>query len=351
MRFISRSSHDTFKQCPRKGYWRYLSGPFGEDPQVRGLEEPRGSIQLDLGIAWHTGAEKLLAGEPWEAAWEAAQPLPESLGLAERNWLLAAFMAWDRAKRSEFFDRFEVLHVEKDILVPISPNVTLYTRADALVRERADGSFWVLNWKTAADVKDWNKKWFFDPQGWLEALAAEAELGAEVAGTIYLGVWKGPVWQGKTTSRLIYGYKHHSRSGVTYGTENGGGGVRFPVWEESFPFGDGLAAWINWLDKGFLAKHFVESAPQLRQDKLVEDWLRQVVRRENDIDHALSFPEDEQVNFFEQNWDDTNCGRCPFKDLCLLRSTPEELIKDGFLLPRKRSPRDELEQTLAGEGD
>jgi hypothetical protein len=256
-------------------------------------------------------------------------------------------MAWERAKAEEFHERFEVVTVEEEFEIPISPNVVLYTRADAVLRERADGSHWVLNWKTASDVKDWNRKWFFDPQGWTESLAAEARLGIPVAGTIYLGIWKGPIYQGKTTSRLVYGYKHSTKAGITYGTENGGGGTRFEAWKETFPFGDGLAAWIQWQPKDFLRKYFVESSPQLRQDQLVQDWLQQVVRRENDIDYAMGFPHDERVNFFEQNWGDVNCGRCAFKPLCLQQASPESLLESGLVRARRSSPRDEAEGRVA----
>lgn len=350
MRYISRSSHDTFRECLRKGFWRYLSGPFGQDGNL-GLEETSSNPNLTLGIAWHLGGETFLKGGGWEEAWENVQSLLPQLDEASQNWLLASFLAWERAKRDEFFERFEVLEVEKEFEIPISPNVALYTRADAVVRERGDGSNWVLNWKTASDVKDWNKRWFFDPQGWTEALAAEAELGIRVEGCIYLGIWKGPIWNGRTTSRLVYGYKHQGKNGLTYGTETNSGGTKFEAWKEKFPFGDGLAAWISWLPKDFLSKHFVESAPQMRQDALVEEWLRQTVRWENDIDHALTWPGEERDTFFFQSWSDKNCGRCPFKTLCLKQATPEEMIKDGFLRPRRKSPRDEAAMRAEGEAE
>jgi hypothetical protein len=349
LRYISRSSFDAFRECPRKGFWRYLSGPFGEDSTL-GLEEATGMNQhYALGIVWHSGAEVLLKGGTGQEAYSAAAAVAEVFPLEPywHNWLLAAFLAWERAKREDFFTQWEVLSVEEEFEIPISPNVVLYTRADAVVRSRSDGSCWVLNWKTASDVKDWTKKWFFDPQGWTEALAAESRLGVEISGCIYLGVWKGPMYNGKSTSRLMGGYKHHSKTGVTYGTENGGGGVKFDAARESFPFGEGIAAWVSWLPLDFLAKHFVESAPQLRQDALVEKWLKQLVKQEDAIDYVLDSGSPEDVEtFFWQNWSD-DCGRCSFKDLCLLRSTPEELLKDGFLRPRRRSPRDEAEEAAA----
>lgn len=346
MRYISHSSLNSFRECPRKGYYRYLSGPYGE---VTGLEEPKGNVHLALGIAWHLAAEALLNRVPAVTAYERAiqQLDPETaqlLGGVEMNWLLAACLAWERVEEEEFHEKYEVLSVEEEIEVPITPNVVLYTRADAVLRDRGDGSNWVLNWKTASEVKDWNRKWFFEPQAWTESLAVESKLGVPVAGCIFYGIWKGPFYQGKTTSRLLYGYRYQSRSGpVTYATENNGGGTRFYAPEEKFPFGEGLAAWISWLPKDLLKKHFVESAPQIRQDALVERWLRQLARNEHDIDHLLSTGEPEDLEeFFWQNWSE-DCGRCSFKDLCMLRATPDSMIAEGLLKPRHRSPRDEAE--------
>ncbi len=344
MRYISGSSLKVFRECPRKGYLRYLA-PNGTD--VTGWEEPRGNFHMSLGVAWHLGAEKLLRGESGLEAFSTAKaglsPADaELLGDAEWNWLLAAFLAWERVEQDEFLSKWEVLSVEEEIEVPITPNVTLYTRADGVIRDRADASVWVLNWKTASDVKDWNKKWFFDPQAWTESLAVESKLGVPVAGCIFYGIWKGPIYQGKTTSRLIYGYRYNTRTGTTYATENNGGGTKFSVWQEDFPFGSGVAAWISWLPKEILKKHFVESAPQLRQDPIVESWLKQLARNEHDIDHLLSTGSQEDLEeYFAQHWSDENCSRCCFKNVCMLLAKPEELAKEGLLKPRHKSPRDE----------
>jgi hypothetical protein len=308
------------------------------------------SWHLTLGSAWHLAAEGLLKQVPAE---EAVQPAlaygrANGLGDVELNWLYAATLAWERAAAEDFFQRYNVLSIEEELLTPITSNVTLYTRADAILQDRADGTLWVLNWKTASDVKNWNRKWFFDIQSWTESLAAEAKLQQPVAGCIYYGVWKGPIYNGRINSRLITGYKYVDRTGaITYGTENNGGGKPFSVANEHFPFGDGIPAWINWLPKDFLRKYFVESAPQIRQDDLVEEWLRQVVGKESDIDHILQEgTEEDKQSYFWQNWGETTCSRCAFQSLCLKKSTPESLIAEGMLKPRSRSPRDEAEERV-----
>lgn len=350
MRYISRSSHDTFRECPRKGYWKYLSGPWN-GAEVLGLEEQRDNINLTVGILWHEAAEEMLRSRnPWGAVLAAKNnPLWAAAPVNWQSWLYAAVLAWDRVAADEFHESWEILSIEDEFEIPVSPNVMFYTRADAVVRDRGDGSVWVLNWKTTSDIKDFTKKWFFDPQGWSEAIAAESRLGIEVSGCIYLGVYKGPHYKGDTTSRLIYGYRNNSRAGVTYSTSTNGSAIKFNAWEERFPFGEGLPAWISFLDKDFLKGHFVQSAPQIRQDSLVEDWLRQVVRYENDIDAAMHWPEEDRNSFFYQNWSDHNCGRCAFRDLCLKRATPEGMLEEGLLRPRSKSPRDEAAGRKIGE--
>lgn len=347
MRYISRGSHEAFRTCPRAGYWRYLSGPYGPDG-VLGLEPTSNPSYLALGSAWHIAAEGLLRGESAEESVRPAVEFAkaEGLGDPELNLLLALSLAWERAAGPSFNERYEVVSIEEELVTPLTSNVQLYSRADAILRERSDGTLWVLNWKTAGDVKNWNRKWFYDIQSWTESLAAEAKLGEPVRGCIYLGVYKGPIYQGSTTSRLIYGYKSTSPTGqLSYATETSGKATRFPVWQERFPFGDGIAAWINWLPEDYLRKHFVESAPQIRQDEVVESWLRQVVGYESDVDHVLSEGSaQDKLDFFWQNWGEDTCGRCPYSPLCTLKATPESLLADGMLRPRRSSPRDEAEK-------
>lgn len=339
MRYISRSSHQAFRQCMRAGYYRYLAGPYGTS-QTRGLEPRVTDKPLALGIAWHKGAEALIQGS--SAAQATSLALAEadkypSLGEVERAWLAAAYMAWVKACAQEFFEQYDVLSVEDEIEVRITPNVILQARADAILQERTSGDVYVLNWKTASDIKDWNRKWFFDVQTWTECLAAEARIGRPVAGCLYYGVYKGPIWNRQMTSRLIYGYKEElpSSGSVVYTPEYKTGLKKFQAWTESFPFGEGLEAWIEWLPKGFLKGHFSISAPQIPQPIVVESWLRQLARVESDIDYVLGVGDPQDVDaFFIQNFGD-HCSRCPFVDICLGRATATDLLESGYLRPRE----------------
>lgn len=338
MRYISRSSHQAFRQCMRAGYWRYLSGPFDPESKTRGLEPARIEKPLALGIAWHKGAEALLQGSSaYHAASIAineAEQYP-SLTEVEKNWLLAVCLAWAKSARDDFFAQYDVLSVEDEIEVRITPNVILQARADAIIQERSSGDVYVLNWKTASDIKGWNKKWFFDVQAWTECVAAESKHGTPIAGCLFYGIYKGPIWNSQMTSRLIYGYKQELTGGeVIYAPDYKAGWKRFEAWNESFPFGEGIPAWIEWLPKDFLKGHFCISAPQIPQPSVVENWLRQLARVETDIDHIIGTggPDDVQ-DYFLQNFGD-HCPRCPYVDLCLQRATPEALIEASMLRPR-----------------
>jgi hypothetical protein len=318
----------------RAGYYRYLIPNGTPTP---GLEERAMPKPLALGICWHKGAESLLRGDSGMVAAQIALAEAEgypSLGTVEEMWLLGAILAWERSAREDFFAKYDVLAIEEEMEVAVSPNVILQARADAVLQEKMTGDVYVLNWKTASSISDWNSKWFFDVQSWTECVAAEAKLGIPVAGCLFYGINKGPIWKGQITSRLIYGYKETTSSGlVSYTPEYKSGLKKFEVWNESFPFGDGIPAWIEWLPKDFLKGHFCVSAPQIRNDFIVEKWLRQLARIEGDIDSILQGSSEDHQDFFLQNFGD-QCRNCSFIDFCLGRSTPEALIEANYLKPR-----------------
>ena len=334
MRYISRSSHQAFRACLRAGYYRYL---YPNGTPTPGLEQYSQAKPLSLGICFHKAGEALMRKQTgMEAAASAlaeAEKYP-SLGVVEKNWLLAVCLAWERAASEDFHSKYDVLAVEEEMEVAVTPNVILQARADAVLQERNTGDVYVLNWKTASSITDWNRKWFFDVQAWTECVAAEAKLGIPVAGCLFYGINKGPIWQNQMTSRLIYGYKDQLLGGSTvYTPEYKAGLKRFEVWNESFPFGDGIPAWINWLPTDFLKGHFCVSAPQIRNDSIVEKWLRQLARVESDIDSILQGSSEDCEDYFIQNFGE-QCRNCPFIDFCLERSTPEALIEANYLKPR-----------------
>lgn len=252
----------------------------------------------------------------------------------------ALLRGWYRVRYADFMERYEILHVEKEMPVNLTSDLVLATRSDVIVRERSTKRIYVINWKTfgnASDKKDWNGKWLRDIQMKTEALAAEGFLGEPVSGTIVEGLYKGTKKDGQLRSGLIYAYKTMLPSGtVVYQPEytNRKGWTRFPVWEEEFPNGKGVTAWVEWLPLEELETYFVTSAPILKNRSVVDDWIKQVVTRETDAEHLLSSTsEEDRLIFFEQNWG-SHCNYCPFIDVCEKATSIGDLMEQGELVPR-----------------
>ena len=345
MRTISRSSIQLYQHCPRAHYHKYFDPAGG--PGIEPTDRPE---YYSLGISFHEAGERLLDPEvpaPTAAAFGIEDARKRGLSERWQNWILAACIAWDRTEREEFEASYDVLGVEEEIRVPITREVELYGRADAVLRDRSTGALYVWNWKTTSDLRDWNKKFHFDIQSWTEAIAVGARYGEMVDGVLYGGVWKGPMYKGFTTSRLVGGYK--SGDGKTWSPNRGKGlTTKFNAWEEQFPFGAGLAAWVSWLPTELVRSHFAISTPQSIGGDQVEAWVRGIARRESDIAHIVeSGDETDVLDFFTQNCDD-RCEKCPYLDICAGRANAESLLADGLMKKRDDSHLKEKEEKTNG---
>lgn len=245
---------------------------------------------------------------------------------------------WYRTRFDAFMEEFEVLMVEQEVRALLAPNVTLMARADGLLRRREDQSNWVLNWKTSSSIAEWTSQWEDEVQGWTEALAMEDHLGQKVAGVIYEGFFKGVKRDGLYTSPTIYGWSCQLGQGTLYSAtyerfSKEKPWRKFPVWKE---FPGGVAAWINWIPFEVLSAQFVRSEPLQKNDLVVEKWIRQVVRRETDIEHILEVGDiQDKEDFFWQNFKKFNCKWCPFKPVCKLQVTMDAAIEAGQFVPRE----------------
>lgn len=342
MRFISRSSHEDFTRCPRRGYYRYLYNGSGFDSRTP-------SIHLLIGLGVHKGLEILLkTNGDIEAAISAQKEEWASLAKdhqipEETEHLIEALVrGWYRACWPTFIEQFEILMVEEEVKALLAPNITLNARADAVIRDRETGAIYVLNWKTSGSISDWNKQWEDEVQAWTEALVTEAVLGAPISGVIFEGLYKGTYREGRNHSPLIYGWKLPLGGGreifsaryKRYTKEEPW--IKFPVWASSLPVEGGIRGWVDWLPLDVLREQFVRSTPILKNDRVVENWVRQVVRRETDIDRMLQedVPEADREDFFTQHFSKINCGGCPFRKVCKLQTTIEEMIANGDLVRR-----------------
>jgi hypothetical protein len=265
-------------------------------------------------------------------------------------------LGWYRLHYNNFIEEYEVLSVEQDGHIPLGENVALIFKADVVVRSRFDGEIYVFNWKTTGRTWQWDAKWETDIQMWTEALAVEQALGESVRGCIVEGFHKGEFKFGHHQTPLLWAYElrlpddmfiyaseYQRPSKALFFDEEKqewrGPWKKIATWKTTFPFGEGMAAWVNFMPEARLAGSFVRSSPIERPPGVVEGWLQQVVRREGDVQHVLNEgSEEDQLLFFWQNFSDNNCRWCSFKPLCLGQTTVDEMLQGGLLKPRELSP-------------
>lgn len=340
LRRISRSGYEALSRCRRKYYYGYLFSKTG-------LSSTAPAWNLIIGLGVHKGLEVILfGGSAVEAALAAKEEFEAQASsikekdaytlnsISEASALVQALtIGWFYAKREAFFEQFEVVTVEKEVEVLLSSNVALMARADAVVRDKASGELFILNWKTTSSTSDWTKHWSYDIQMWTEALAVEGALGERVAGTIVEGLYKGTRKDGKYSNYLIYGYTDGNEWVPWYTAKKGWFKVRVDS-----PEGPGIEEWIKYLAKRHqevLNGYFVRSLPILKNDAVVEEWLSQVVRIESEVDYVLEEgSEEDRLSFFSQSFSNWNCNGCPFLDVCFKRSDLASLILSGHLTPR-----------------
>jgi CRISPR/Cas system-associated exonuclease Cas4 (RecB family) len=327
LRRISRSAIDAFDSCPRAAYYKYAYG-------TAGLDRPFNE-DLAIGVAVHAGLAVLLLGGaersdgPAESrrVWlDGLSGNTETADLRSASTLSTALVeGWARARLEAFLRDYEVLEVEKEHVVPLSPNLDLYARADAVVRERSTGLLFVINFKTSDNKKDWTLKWQHDVQAWTEALAMEHILKEPVAGCIFEGLYKGGRYGGAWTSPLVRAFQSPDGD---WSWERKAGWTARSV--ESFP--GGLSAWIDFLPLDVLEDQFMTSAPVIKQNDITEDWLRQRIRYFTDAQRMLEpdVEEKDRLLFFEQKFG-WKCRSCPFEKVCFEKLPIEDLVESGLL--------------------
>jgi hypothetical protein len=297
------------------------------------------SSDLALGIALHAGLEALLNGESSARA----------LALVREHWLAelgsntesadlraisdlaqALLKGWSRAKLPAFLEQYEIVSVEKEEVVPLTPTLALYARADAVVRDRNDGFLYVINWKSTSSKKDWTQQWTNEVQAWTEALAIESALGEPVVGCIFEGFYKGGKYDDSSTSPLIRAFWNpetnewsHERRGKPW------------IARSASQFPGGIAAWVDFLPLDVVEDQFVRSAPIIKDDAVVRAWLAQRIRFFTDAQRFLQpdVSEADRLEFFMQNFG-WNCRGCPYTRACQQQISIEDLVAVGELKVR-----------------
>lgn len=354
-RKVSRSSEEARQTCGRRYYYNYECEGTGLDTPVQGLK-------LLIGQGVHSGLERAMkdlmhsqklaregkegtflvsptvcAGDgraefekltvPHKHAWENDAKLLSEL---EENSLLvfALVYSWVKYELPRFAERFEVLQVEEELETPLSPTVILQSRLDVLVREKATGLVYVINWKTA-DKKDPEKLmdgFRYNSQMWAEALAAEQFLGEEVQGTICIVLYKGVIRYGNHVTPLLYAYTKNGTIKPSY--TSGWQKVRVDQLQ------GGLVGWLDSLDPEVIHANFITLDPILKVNKVVEERLEGWVYREDQAGYVLeNGSEAEKLLHFSAR-DGYWCNWCPFQEPCYGRATLTEMLESGRLVKR-----------------
>lgn len=351
MRDVSRSSIVAHFRCPRKNYYQYIV-------RGTGIDSPQVSLNLALGLAFHKGMEIFLGGKgmdpegaveaglaEWDRLvadrkvegtdkWSEEQiryTLEETRALGE-----ALIRGWIRVEWPLFTEEYEVLSIEEEAETMLSPTLRMKSRWDFIVRQRSTGAIYVGNWKTTASWEGWPQKWTKDVQLWTESIAAEQKLGLEITGCLMVGAKKGSIKDGVRYSHLLYAYRKFLPDGtVVYSaeTERSKGWEKVPVWREKRL---GVKEWVEvQMPTEAVQKEFQTTQPIPKNNQIVADWLKQVVKAEEDNAYVLEVgSEEEQLTFFRQNISEFNCKWCAFTKLCFQETTLDAALEDGTYIPR-----------------
>jgi CRISPR/Cas system-associated exonuclease Cas4 (RecB family) len=329
IQYISKGRIEALK-CPRKYFYSYRYG--------KGYDSKKPSLPLAIGIATHRGLEALLkkeeifsaCDEGWAEAtkgWPTNDPflrakMEEGLALSK-----ALTYGWSITRLEKFLATYDIISIEEEVEMPLSSNVMLIARCDVVVRDKLSGTVYVVNWKTTSDKKDWTTQWGYDIQMWTEAMAIEQKLGLLTGGCVVEGLYKGTVHNGLLSTPLLYGHKKEDE--VCVGWKKGWD--KFPAYKDI-----GIKEWIDLLPLEVVEQQFLTSEPILKNDDVVEDWLRQIVARESAIQTIMDngTPQD-HLDYFSQQFSRWNCRGCPFWDVCMKRTSIEEMVKEGLLVVRE----------------
>lgn len=295
---------------------------------------------------------------------------------------------WVRTAAADFFTRFVVLAVEREMPIEIpwrhgAARLVRGEKPDVVVKDRQTGNVFVVNWKTLASMM-YLKGHGSSPQTMLECVGAERHLGIKVNGFIIYGLVKGsrkpsklpsdkpreysgPVEQ---QSDLCYAYVRQEIPGFQkFGIESGyyqviDGKNRkrglewkwLPVWEHT-----SVQEWVEAMPQATLNEMFVENGPYFLDTYKVEQALRGIAGSELRWVERLHEAYEAEARLgwgsaefqaildglFKRDYskcEDMFWRDCPMRLLCEKRLGWQELL--GF---RSRDPHYEAEKRIQEE--
>ena len=294
----------------------------------RGVVPPALAIELVTGAATHVGVGDLLLGESLENAVVHARiafdrelegrrlggEMDEALAYARLEQLTLVEMLvrlYHARQLPTLLEEYAVLSVEREIVLPLTPELGWMARADAILRRRADGDLYVYSLKTCnefSERKDEENR--LDMQGISELAAVEHLMGERVQGVKMEFLVKGKrdrYTEWKQDSPLVRPWRKQEQFGVQWSRQNRvpcanpaeckyhrnrhsdnpyhelkEGWDRVPVWEYMTP-----REWFDQLASGQIAPEgdafeglIVTPVPYYRNQEDVGRWRRQVTAQE-----------------------------------------------------------------------
>jgi hypothetical protein len=414
---FDRSRNETYQKCPRKRFLEYeypvtcaacngtgWANPDGgqdddapclacngglDRSQVNGLTRRVHATPLLTGQEVHRGIEFMLNGYGEDAAVFSAlahydeavndglddvneEMSPQSITVVrvQRALIEALVRGWARFVWPRVEAEFDVIEVEKEErarFVFEFADFILLARTDAILRRKADGRYFVRNFKTISEAKDYKIEGFrYDTQTISEVVAVEQRLGHEVDGVIYDFLVKGAkkqqypresnVWH--NASPLIWAFYNESMSSTdlpalaakwdwmclnshTMGRgklcEGGKNHTLGKGWDKRLVtdvLANGILDWFNWLEENenqLLLDQFVTIPPIMRTPFDIETWRRSIFAMEYRIHQSAEVCREEvrtigMVNalpildqHFPKHTHNSNClfpTKCQMFDIC-----------------------------------
>jgi hypothetical protein len=335
--FTDRSRTEDYHRCPRKRWWNYevlrgeLLGPNGA-PHVGGIVSLKTSRDLLIGICWHLALAHMLQNGP-ESVEEATR-----LALEEHRKQAEDGLAYSNSDPDNYryfveegealteglvraagirlvpglLARFEILDVEREERLELTPGLIFQARADAVGRDRETEELVVVSGKTKGRWSGQEEKEArHDMQGISEAVVVEARRREPVLAVQMAVAVKGQKYEDKSRpgkwvvhnvltrawrkdeidsslDQWAWSYetqKINKKTGETYMGRLGQEWRAVHVWEE---YPGGVKAWVEDLAIGKwqresgdpFASLFVLPEPWGRSLAEMGDWREEVTAQE-----------------------------------------------------------------------
>lgn len=279
------------------------------------MEPAYPGMELWAGVSIHGGmAELLVSANPtsqdvdsiatrarnnYLAAYDEASPHPEH---QELSWLVYGLVyTWGRLLLPEFLNEYEVLGVETELALDITPIIKLQGRPDAILRHKLTKDYYVLNFKSSGYINSdsWARRFETDQQLSSELLLVEKQVGAKCAGVIIEGMYTGSKRESKDeagnsysyrSSPLLYGWYRSPNPPVSteayewkYERARGKQWQRIKTWGTEAGVKNWVEYWLQ-VEPQMLRDQFKRLPPIKRDVDVVEDWLMQSVEQVSEME-------------------------------------------------------------------